>query len=257
MPITTPPVPNISESITSRNRRLFRELNDIHIFISKVTPRIRSLVHKYSRYDDEYDRRLKVPGKTGDQSITKRNPEELSDLIKRFNTTELYQNFLVSIVSKFESYLADIIAIFLINSIEKLSIGPNGGESGKQLPVQMVIDHTSIEALRNALIEMRLQSIFYAKPKEYCKYFREISDLGISDSQFTKFFEIKATRDVVTHNSCIINSLYIEKAGPLARGNLGENLSVDRQYFEECISVLKKLSAEIESATRVKYSPVT
>lgn len=77
--------------------------------------------------------------------------------------------------------------------------------------------------------------------------------LEIPDKSFEQFFEIKATRDLIVHNSLLVNELYRKKAGALARGELGDRLKVKKDYFEACLSAMKKLSGTIEKRTREKH----
>jgi hypothetical protein len=110
-----------------------------------------------------------------------------------------------------------------------------------------------MEELLDELIDQRVQAIFHADPKEYCVYFNAISELGITQEQFGNFFEIKATRDLIVHNSLRVNDLYLKKAGSLNRGDHGDKLKIDKVYFDECVSHLKTLSSAIEKNTQSKY----
>jgi hypothetical protein len=243
------------ERIYKRHLRLFRELNDIHIFVSKAIPLLNAAAANTPASDVTRgkDMSFKVPGKSGRAGIAKRNPKELKTLLKRFAQGELYENLLVSSVSRFEFYLADIIGAYLKYAPKKLTIGPKGGDSGKQVPVQLVVDSESLEELIDGVIEQRVQAIFYAEPEAYCTYFNAVSELGISVEAFRPFFEIKATRDLIVHNSLRVNDLYVKKAGDLKRGDIGDELEVGKEYFEKSISHMKTLSGLIEKATRAKY----
>lgn len=243
------------EEIYRRHIRLFRELNDLHIFATRTSPLLKAAAdeHKGEFIDPDEDIELSVPGKHGRPGIARRNSTELSALLKRFANEELYANLLVTAVSRFEFYLADVLGEFLRRDPEKLLRGPKGGDSGRPVPLQMVVDADDLEDLYESLIEQRIQSIFYAEPKEYCAYFNAISELEIPEKSFEQFFEIKATRDLIVHNSLLVNELYRKKAGALARGELGDRLKVKKDYFEACLSAMKKLSGTIEKRTREKH----
>lgn len=203
--------------------------------------------------DDDEDLVFRVPGKKGRIGTAKRSPTELSSLLNRFANQELYENLLVSSVSRFEFYLSDVIGEFLRNSPKMLVVGPKGGDSGRQVPIQLLVDAQSLDKLLDEVIDLRLQAIFHAEPKEYCTYFNAISELGLPAEDFGQFFEIKATRDLVVHNSLVVNELYLKKAGNLGRGELGVKLKVRRDYFEASLSAMKTLSSSIERLTREKY----
>jgi hypothetical protein len=243
------------EGIYRRHIRLFRELNDLHIFASRTSPLLKAAAdeHKGEFIDPDEDIELSVPGKHGRPAIARRNSTEVSALLKRFANEELYANLLVTAVSRFEFYLADVLGEFLRRAPERLLRGPKGGDSGKPVPLQMVVAADDLEDLFGELIEQRIQSIFYAEPKEYCAYFNAISELEIADSLFEQFFEIKATRDLIVHNSLLVNDLYTKKSGALARGGPGERLKVKKDYFEASLSAMKKLSGTIEKRSREKH----
>jgi hypothetical protein len=203
--------------------------------------------------DEDEDIRFRVPSKKGRVGVAKRNRTELSALFNRFANQELYENLLVSSVSRFEFYLSDVIGEFLRHFPKKLSIGPKGGDSGKQVPIQLLVDADDLDDLRNDVVDLRLQAIFHAEPKEYCTYFNAVSELGISLDDFGQFFEVKATRDLIVHNSLLVNDLYIKKAGERSRGGIGDKLKVRREYFEDALSAMKTLSSSIERTTREKH----
>jgi hypothetical protein len=245
----------IVEEIYRRHIRLFREINDLHIFASRTSPLLKAAAeeHKGEFIDPDEDIKLSVPGKHGQPAIARRNATELSSLLKRFANEELFANLLVTAVSRFEFYLADVLGLFLRRAPEKLLRGPRGGDSGKPVPLQLVIDAENLEELYEELIEQRIQAIFYAEPKEYCTYFNAISELEIPEESFGQFFEIKATRDLIVHNSLMVNDLYKKKAGASSRGEVGDRLKVKKDYFEASLSAMKKLSGTIEKITRGKH----
>lgn len=245
----------IVEDIYRRHLRLYRELNDLHIFASRTSPLLKAAAeeHKGEFIDPDEDIAIPVPGKNGRRGIAKRNATELSALLKRFANEELFANLLVTAVSRFEFYLSDVLGEYLRRSPEKLLRGPKGGDSGKPVALQSIIDANSLEELYEELIEQRVQSIFYAEPREYCAYFNAISELGISEKTFEAFFEVKATRDLIVHNSLLVNELYKKKAGSLSRGEVGDRLKVKKDYFEAALSTMKTMSGTIEKLTREKH----
>ncbi len=243
------------EEIYRRHIRLYRELNDLHIFASRTSPLLKAAAeeHKGEFIDPDEDIAISVPGKHGRPGIAKRNSTELSALLKRFANEELFANLLVTAVSRFEFYLADVLGEYLRRSPEKLLRGPKGGDSARPVSLQSVLEAANLAELHEELIEQRIQAIFYAEPKEYCAYFNAISELGLTEKDFEQFFEVKATRDLVVHNSLLVNELYKKKAGALSRGDIGDRLKVKKDYFESALSAMKTMSSTIEKLTRKKH----
>ncbi|MDP1563582.1 MAG: hypothetical protein Q8M16_19560 [Pirellulaceae bacterium] len=245
----------IVHDVYKRHIRLYRDLNDIQIFVSQIVPFLKNAAEEYRGkfVNSKEDITIVVPGKRARSGVANRNATELSVLFKRYANEELYSNLLVTSVSKFETYLSDVMAEFLWRAPKKLTVGPKGGDSKKEIPIQLAVESKNLPDLFRQLIELRLQVVFHAEPKEYCNYFNAISELGILEEQFQPFFEIKASRDLIVHNSLEVNELYLKKAGPLSRGSIGERLKIRKSYFEAALSTMKTLSSNIEKQTRGKY----
>lgn len=246
----------VVEEIYRRHIRLYRELNDIHIFASQTIPLLKVAAEENEGkfIDPDEDLRINVPGKHGKPGIAKRNKTELSALFERFANEELFANLLVTAVSRFEFYLSDVLAEFLRRYPQKLATGLKGGDSAKSVPMQLVVNAENLSELLEELIKLRIQTVFYAEPKEYCLYFNAVSELGIAEETFHPFFEIKASRDLIVHNSLVVNELYRKKAGILSRGEIGDRLKIKKDYFDSSLSAMKTLSGTIEKTTREKYS---
>lgn len=252
MPLT------LADKIYKRHVRLYRELNDIHIFSSKTIPLLRkaSKEHQDEVIDRDQGIKLSVPGKRGSVGVARRTPVQLSELFEGYADEGLFTTLLVSAVSKFEVYLSDVLAEFIRESPDDLNIGLKGGKADMQIPVDAVVKAKNLGDALNKAIDIRLQGVFYAKPKEYFAYFSSITKLGIKEDIIQPFFEIKATRDLVVHNSLIVNDQYIEKAGNLKRGELGTKLKIEKDYFEDSLSNMKTISSSIYNLTDDKYGTV-
>jgi hypothetical protein len=81
----------------------------------------------------------------------------------------------------------------------------------------------------------------------------KVLSIEIREYILDHFIEAKASRDVIIHNRGAINKLYIEKAGTKARGQVGEELVIDEQYFSDVIENTKLLSGAIQRETEKKY----
>jgi len=56
-----------------------------------------------------------------------------------------------------------------------------------------------------------MEQVFRQLPSDYIRYVVEI--IGVqADKSFLDYYELAATRDLVVHNSLVINELYIENA---------------------------------------------
>lgn len=247
------PQPKLVRRVYQLHLGLFRELNDIHIFLSHTLPLLDETATKYRTIKNTKDKTFRVPSRVGKTGIAKRTPKEVASLFERFAQRELHANLLLVCVSRFESLLNDVLRLFLNTFPEKLSVGPKGGDSSKQIPISTVVEATTIEEARKTVAESRLQGVFYAEPKDYLAYFKSIIGVDIPEKLFNSFVEIKATRDIIIHNDGKINALYLRKSDKCSRGELGDRIPLDEEYFEQCISVMKSISGEIEKQVRTTH----
>jgi len=78
----------------------------------------------------------------------------------------------------------------------------------------------------------------------------KVLSIKIDETLWDNWFESKATRDLIVHNSGIINKIYLEKAGTVARGKSGEKIVIDKKYFESTCVLIKSLVGKIETQAK-------
>lgn len=74
------------------------------------------------------------------------------------------------------------------------------------------------------------------------------------EDEIERFAEMKAARDLLIHNSGIVNKTYLDKAGPKARYTAGDQVMIDRPYFNDCWALAKKLVDDIAAAAKRRLS---
>lgn len=251
--MTTKTGVSMKEKMHSDRLQLFNKINDACVTIARVNPLIRREIVRCTHAKKSRDHEISVPAKSGGRTIAKRSNDELVSVLSEFHKTDLYQNYLVLLVSMFEGHIAGLLETFLSYDLNKLSIGANGGESKREILIEKVLEFDSIDSLRASIIRTRIQSALYASPRDYAKYFGSVSEIGMSVDDFVEYFEIKATRDLIVHNSCVINEVYMQKVEGLARGRIGETIAVDKKYFDASVSILKKLAYKIDQKIQARY----
>lgn len=108
------------------------------------------------------------------------------------------------------------------------------------------------DRLLQRMFSDHLDNVFRQRPSVYLAYIVKI--IGVRDDpSFLDYYEIAATRDLIVHNNCVVNALYIEKAGKKARAALGEKVEVNQDYFDGVIAKLKKVSGAIKRDVEKKY----
>jgi len=225
--------------------RFVRRMNDIHIFVQMALPLLKDLTTKFSASEHKKDRRYDVPA-VKPTKFARRKDKEIAGVFDYFTKSGIYQTFLVSAVSHFEAFLGDVLKLILKEYPRKLTASVKGMPATKDVPIGMLLDTDSVEEAVDWAIERAVESLFYASPATYLAYLKEIAGIDTTDTAFQDYLEIKATRDLIIHNSGIINDIYLTKAGDRARGQPGAIAHVDSAYFDWCIANLKRLSGIIK-----------
>lgn len=229
----------VPAAVKKLHTALFRRANDTHIFAQQALQLLR---REQERYESSKKVGLKpytVPARKG-TALASRTDRDLRDVYDRYIEKELYNNFLVALVSQCESFIFDTLRIVLRARPKKLTINCQGVDTKRTIDIDIVLNAQDIDAARNAIIEQRLHSLSYAKPADYLRCLQTIAQIDISDDAFQEYLEVKAARDVIIHNAGIINATYLAKAGDRARGDEGDELVMNTEYFEHCIRVIKQ-----------------
>lgn len=201
-----------------------------------------------------------VKGEIATKSIDKSNVVEiLKSTIKR----DLYSNSIVSAISLTEHFLEQVIKIILTMhpgklsvEVEKLSKREIAEE--KKIDLKDILSAKNLAEIHEKLITQKVIKLFYASPTEYFKYLSEAIQINIGPDTIGKYVEIKATRDLITHNKGQVNQIYFEKSGSFTRvKNLNQNIPITEDYFKNSIGTMKLLvrtTYEIASSKYLKIS---
>lgn len=173
--------------------------------------------------------------------IVRRTPEDVKKIINNATEKELYYTLFTYIVAQFESFLIDIISLVLKYDKRKMRINCQGGDNNKKVDFSELLDCESYENMIDLLIEKQLGALFYAGPKKQIEYIEKVLNIELDEDKWNKWIEYKATRDIVVHNSGIINKIYIEKVGSSARGVVGDEIVINKTYFENLLVLTKSM----------------
>jgi len=186
-----------------------------------------------------------IKGKT-----VKRKSEDIKAIIQSAADKEIYFTIFTYIVAQFEGFLVDTITLVLTYDQRKLRINIQGSDNNKKVEISELLECSTYESIIALVIERQLASLFYAGPKKQVEYLEKVLNITADETMWNKWFEFKATRDIIVHNSGIINKIYIEKVGESARGKVGEPIQVDKLYFEDTLATIKSLVGKIETQAK-------
>jgi hypothetical protein len=168
--------------------------------------------------------------------------DELASVLDEYATNYLDLLAFRHSVSLFEAFLFDLLRLLVRSHPERLS-------GKKRVDVSEILSFNSLESLVVHLIDRELNEVRYKRVSEWFDYLQ--NSIGIecpTQDEIDQIAEIKASRDILEHNSGIVNEIYAEKAGELARFDVGEQLGVPPNYFTNSWCLMRKLVNDIADA---------
>jgi len=174
--------------------------------------------------------------------------QDLINLYPRYRTTYLQGLSFVQLTTVFEAFLFDFLQLLLTHDPRHLA-------QKKQIEVGVALSAADRDALVLLIAERELNELKYDRPKAWFDYLNRIMKLGCpTDDEIERIAEMKAARDLLIHNSGIVNQTYRDKAGTKARYVVGDKLVIDRPYFDDCWVLAKKLVDDIAAAAKRRLS---
>jgi hypothetical protein len=238
----------VSKAIYTRHIRLYRLLNDSWIFTELLRPDLKKRAETLRASKSKVKRSYEVP-KRNSTVHSKRRDEDIGLMFHAQHERGIFETNIVSLVSRTEAFIQDSLAIVATAYPQKLSVLADKGG----IPLDLFLEHEEREDVIRRFVAMKCEGLMFGKPSEYLEKAAKVLTIELDADLVKAFIEIKASRDIIIHNSGRINKLYTEKAGDQRRGEDGEELVIDRAYFRHVIVTLKKLAGQIQSRTEEKY----
>lgn len=158
---------------------------------------------------------------------------------------QLSVNAMVQLVTLVETMLGDVVRAVVVRYPQKLGAKRN-------LPIQAVLESTSLEEVHLRATDALLNELAYKSPAEFADAVQPLLSINLLECPaFHRYVEVKATRDIFIHNRGIANDVYVRKAGSHARVKAGMVLPADIQYFlesyESCLQIADWLEVELHA----------
>jgi len=176
------------------------------------------------------------------------NQDYIKQKIESYEKEYLIKLVFQHCVSIFEFWFYDILKIILKDNENRIN-------QKRKIDVSTILSAHSIEDLKNIIVETELNELTYKKLTEWIDYLAKFVNFDAPpEDEILKLIEIKASRDILVHNNGIINSIYIEKSGSLARGKDGEIIPVTPEYLNESLAIIKNIISNISNQLANKFS---
>ena len=139
----------------------------------------------------------------------------------------------------FEAAYFDAIKLLLLDNPLRLP-------GKRQIEYSAVVAAASREEVLAYMVERELNELKYKPVAEWFAYLnRLVTGVNVTDLDVCRIAEAKATRDLLVHNSGIVNDIYIQKAGSLARYKVGETVTISSDYALEAWQLLSRATIAV------------
>jgi hypothetical protein len=183
------------------------------------------------------------PDKVAIPNTRKYRKEELLGRYQFLAFHQLLVNGLVQLVTIIEAMLGDVVRAVTIRYPQKIG-------SKRTVPLQFVLESTSVEEIHLRATDALLNDLSYKSPLEFSESLEQLLSINLMECPaFHRYIEVKATRNIFIHNRGIANDIYVRKAGSHARVKSGQQLPADIQYFlesyESCLQIAEWLEKQL------------
>jgi hypothetical protein len=174
---------------------------------------------------------------------------DLIALIDGYRTKFLLAFSFHHLTALFEAFLFDLLKIILVNNPLQLS-------QERQFKVKDGLAAADRAALILFFAEQELAEKAYRKPRDWFDFLHRLVRVACpTPDEIEAFAEMKACRDVLVHNSGLVNLVYVEKAGAKSRWKVDDRVLMTLPYFLDCWRLVKKIVNDLAVAVKAKLCP--
>jgi hypothetical protein len=158
---------------------------------------------------------------------------------------ELPKLMLIGLVSEYDVFLHQLIRTGL--TVQEDAVG----SINRTLSLKEILTFSDIKDATNHLIEKEIDSILHEDHHEQLLAISKLFNIKIDtdDSCVRDFLEICERRNLFTHNAGVANHRYLTKCSqfriPRDKIKMGDELSVNRDYFQKAITTTQELSIKL------------
>lgn len=232
------------KQISSYSIQALKELNNTYISIQVILPSLLKGKIEIEKLDtNQYT--FSVPSTKKDKiRELPRTKEKYIEIIQNALEFDLFKYFIITTNSITEDFIISVLRVIFRSDPRKLLLNLQGIEIERNIPLKEIILATDKAELISNKIEQHMTKLLYQEPKKLFDYL-ELLNIKIDSEEIGQFCEIKATRDLLVHNSGIINKTYLKKAGEKSRGEINSKIMLNKEYIENCLRYCKKVVGRI------------
>ena len=165
----------------------------------------------------------------------------------------LYTNSLMSLLSNVEWFFSQILHYYYDEHPE------SAGVQKRSLTLKELKTFGSVQDAEKYLIDVKIDEVLRGNFESWTSLLKDEVGLGLGylKDVMDELIEIYQRRNLFVHNGGIVNSIYISKVKEKLRKNIeiGEKLSVEKEYLENSICKLQKAFILIGAELWKKLDP--
>jgi hypothetical protein len=196
-------------------------------------------------------------GRVGRKLKSLEDVKEFMGHLRKMRTADrmFRQNIVVSVVSKFDEFLADLLREFY-------KANPNWLRNpSKTITYKELFEAESVDRLRSDLIQREVENLMRDSHHAQIAFIDEKLKLGLQEefTGWTAFLEITERRNIFVHNGGCVNDAYLSNAKklgftPNSKARVGVLLDASDEYIRNTIDYCYELSVRVvQGAVRRLY----
>jgi hypothetical protein len=202
---------------------------------------------------EDYPNLLIVKELTTPIDLSSKRLQEISEQADDSKSELVVQGLFVMAIASLEVMLSDVFLYFLTRFPQQLPKTEFKFEKGVFFDNYFTLSKKAAESYINTL--------FYKSFEDYFKKGLELFSIDWPDFLQTigvQIREIRATRNVLLHNSLVVNDQYLGSAGPKIREERkGRTLVVDVPYLRDTVGSLLDFESQLKTRLMNKYIEYT
>lgn len=232
---------SLADDLHEIKAQAFRDLEAVHAFFAN-TKRAWRIVQQFIHAGERIAFENSVTGDTRDEQALLDNAQNYAS---DFLASSTFQHF----IALFEKFFFDLLRLWLAADPRSLS--------GEKVELREILSALDRNAIVLSLVDRKLNELKYRRLDEWFTHLRKLTKIpGPSTEEIEQLAEIKASRDILVHNSGVVNDVYLAKAGARARFALGETLVIPDDYHRASWEAIRKIVGDLADAVIAKVSPV-
>lgn len=182
-----------ARKICSLQNKIVRELNNAHIFLEQAQPLLEEARVRYEGSKSKSDRRYYVPS-VDRRKFARRTDAELKEIYDHYTSSGLFEAFLASSVSQFESFLTDVLIAFLEHYPQRITETAQGIPACPGISAKDLVAAEDKEELVQRVLSDHVANVFRQRPSLYMACLAKLVSVK-NDPSFADYFEITAAPD--------------------------------------------------------------